>query len=111
MAPHLGAPPTIAEDAVLETPTIPIVEFDDSDSETNVSHKVYTSLTSPGNGSPPLDAMEDAASPTSEYSEELHANPSIRSTYARGQGMNSFMPNLHPGHEHQAAYGRADVKF
>lgn len=96
---------------ILETPTLPAVGLDDSLSETNVSHHMYDSVTSPGNGSPPLDAMEDAGSPSSEYSEGQRATTPGRSNYQRGQGMSSFMPALQPGHERQAAYGRSYVDF
>lgn len=98
-------------ETALEDPTLPAIHYD-SDSETGSPQQLYTSATQPGNGSPPLDAM-NAGSPSSEYSPNLqHGSTTDRFAPAsRNQRMSSFMPALQPGYQHRPSYGQTYSNF
>lgn len=102
-----GSAPTtrrMSSNTLLERPTIPAFGLnDDLDSVIAPSprNSHYGLVTSPGNGSPPLDAF-DSGSPSSDYSEPLQSRTDAAPVQGiRTSGMASFMPALQPGYERQ----------
>lgn len=96
---------TSSHGTMLETPTLPAFGHEDFDSVMDASphESPYGhSIISPGNGSPPLNAMSHG-SPSSQYSESgvenvgQHRSAPYPTSATRTGGMASFMPDLHPG--------------
>lgn len=106
-----------SSNAPLERPTIPAFGLsDDLDSVIAPSprNSHYGLVTSPGNGSPPLDAFE-SGSPSSDYSEPVQARSDTANFVGpaqtlRSSGMASFMPALQPGYERQPRFAKGSPR-